>query len=108
MSRSNPESQEEASYWNNIEAAEKEEYEADMSAQAESEVLQHEYEEAVEEMAEKLHNWYLEATKNLHKESYNKKAQIPYKDLTEEQKQIDRYIAEQIIELLARRMAEAI
>jgi hypothetical protein len=46
-----------------------------------------------EQFAELLHNWYLEATKELHPESYNTKAQKPYSELTDEQKQIDRFIA---------------
>lgn len=56
----------------------------------------------VEELAERLHNWYLEATKELNLESYNPDAQVPYKKLTEEQKEINRYIADRInCELLA-------
>jgi len=54
----------------------------------------------VEEMAEMLHNWYLEATKSLNPKSFNKKAQKKYKDLSEEQKEIDRYIARKVWKLL--------
>lgn len=43
-----------------------------------------------------LHKWYLEATKTLHPESYNKKAQVPYSQLSPEQKDIDIYIADKI------------
>lgn len=51
-------------------------------------------------LAENLHIWYLEATKKINIESFNKKAQKKYKDLTGEQKFIDRYIAKKIIELI--------
>ncbi len=54
--------------------------------------------ETVEALAEKLHIWYLEATKMLKPESYNPNAQKAYADLTEEQRQIDRYIAKLILE----------
>jgi len=43
-----------------------------------------------------LHDWYLEATKELNPESYNEEAQKPYEELTEEQKKIDKYIADKI------------
>ena len=42
-----------------------------------------------------LHDWYLEAIKELHKGSYNSEANIPYELVTEEQKSIDRYISEE-------------
>ena len=45
---------------------------------------------------QQLHKWYLEATKLLHPESYNQKAQKPYEELTEEQRKIDEYIAGKI------------
>jgi len=45
---------------------------------------------------EQLHQWYLEATKKLHPESFNAKAQVAYKYLTEEQQFIDKYIADKI------------
>jgi len=54
--------------------------------------------EKIEKLSKKLHKWYLEATKKLNKNSYNQTAQKKYKNLTEEQKSIDRYIAEKIIE----------
>lgn len=45
---------------------------------------------------EQLHKWYLEATKLLNPESYNPDAQKPYSELTEEQKVIDKFIADRI------------
>ena len=51
-----------------------------------------------ETLAELMHKWYLEATKKMNPESYNPKAQKKYKDLTEEQKQIDRFIAEKVLQ----------
>ena len=50
-----------------------------------------------EELAEELHKWYLEATMNLQKQSFNPMAQKPYKDLTSEQQYIDRFIADKIL-----------
>jgi hypothetical protein len=47
----------------------------------------------IDELAEQLHTWYLEATRELNPESYNIKAQVDFDDLTEEQKSIDRFIA---------------
>jgi hypothetical protein len=58
-------------------------------------------------MAEKLHELYLEATKELNPKSYNPNAQKAYKDLTEEQKFIDRYIAKAILSLIRKREIEA-
>lgn len=55
--------------------------------------------ERQENLARKLHEWYLEATARLHPESYNPNAQKPYDAMTEEQKFMDRYIAGKIIEL---------
>jgi len=52
-----------------------------------------------EELAEQLHTWYLEATKKIQPNSYNKNAQKKYSDLTEEQKFIDRYIAKKVVKL---------
>lgn len=52
------------------------------------------------DLAEKMHNWYLEATKELHPESFNKNAQKLYSELTDEQKFIDKYIAQKISELV--------
>jgi len=51
----------------------------------------------IETLAEKLHEWYLEACQKINPESFNKEAQKLYIDLTEEQKFIDRYIAEKIL-----------
>jgi len=54
-----------------------------------------------EQLAEKLHEWYLEASKQLHPESYNPNAQKSYGELTEEQKFLDRYIAGRILEVFS-------
>ena len=51
-----------------------------------------------EVLARKLHEWYLEATASLHEGSYNQGAQKSYDNLTEEQRYIDRYIAQKILE----------
>ena len=40
-----------------------------------------------------LHEWYLEAIKSFHPESYNPNVQKSYEELTDEQKKIDAYIA---------------
>ena len=56
---------------------------------------------SLESLARELHMWYLEATKQLNPANYNPKAQVPYDDMHEEQKQIDRYIARKITNLLA-------
>jgi len=53
-----------------------------------------------EKLAKQLHDWYLEAIEDLDPENYNHEAQRQYKDLREQQKQIDRYIAIQILKLL--------
>jgi hypothetical protein len=45
-----------------------------------------------------LHKWYLESIKHLHPESFNANANKDYSKLTEEQKFIDRFIAEKINE----------
>lgn len=45
---------------------------------------------------EQLHEWYLQAINLLHPESYNPDAQKPYDELTEEQKTIDKFIADRI------------
>ena len=50
-----------------------------------------------EGLARQLHEWYLEATKELQKKSYNTFAQKPYERLTKEQKYISQYIAKQIL-----------
>lgn len=49
---------------------------------------------------EQLHEWYLEAVKRLKPESFNPNAQKPYEDLTDEQKYIDKYIANKINEYI--------
>jgi len=64
-----------------------------------------------EALSEKLHEWYLEATQTLKRESFNPNAQKKYKDLSDEQKQIDRYIAERVdsfAEKKARPLVEAL
>lgn len=45
---------------------------------------------------EDLHNWYLEATKELNPESYNPNAQKPYDELTDEQKFIDKFVCSRL------------
>ena len=50
-----------------------------------------------EQLAQNLHRWYLEATRELSPESFNPDAQKEYGELTDEQKFIDRYIADKII-----------
>ena len=45
---------------------------------------------------EQLHQWYLDAIKLLKPESYNPDANKPYSELTEEQKTIDKFIANRI------------
>ena len=57
------------------------------------------YEEGVDKLAELLHMWYLDATKQLDPENYNPDAQKEYKDLNEQQKFIDRFIAMKVIAL---------
>jgi len=47
--------------------------------------------------AEQIHNYYLEATKELHPESYNPKAQKAFKDLTKEQQFIDEFIVNKML-----------
>lgn len=59
-----------------------------------------------ENLAEIIHNWYLEACKEIKPESYNVKAQKTYQDLTEEQKFLDRYMARKILDLLTTKEAE--
>lgn len=54
----------------------------------------------IEDLAKKLHTWYLEATKELKPESFNPNAQKAYEDMTDEQRFIDRYIADQIMNLI--------
>ena len=52
----------------------------------------------VEKMAKQLHLWYLEAIKTIPKSAYNVEAQVSYKNLSDEQKNIDRYIAVKVLE----------
>lgn len=61
----------------------------------------HTIEGEIEQLARQLHVWYLDATKKLSPESYNLDAQKSYADLTEEQKFIDRYIAEKVLSHIA-------
>lgn len=49
------------------------------------------------ELAEILHNFYLEATKNLDKENYNPNAIKPFSKLSIEQKYIDCFIAHKLL-----------
>ena len=55
---------------------------------------------AVECLAEMMHMWYLEACQKLDPENFNPKAQKGYKDLNEQQKNIDRYIANKVLKLI--------
>lgn len=50
----------------------------------------------IEQVAEQLHIWYLEATQALDPANYNPMAQKSYADLNEQQKEIDRYIARKV------------
>ena len=56
--------------------------------------------EEVEDMAKKLHLWYLEITSRLHKGNYNQNAIKEYDELNEEQKAIDRHIAKEVVYLM--------
>lgn len=49
---------------------------------------------------EQLHNWYLEAVRDLDEEHYNKNAEKPFDELTAEQKFIDEAIADRINEYI--------
>ena len=53
---------------------------------------------------EQLHEWYLEATDALvgRPESFNPNARKAYSELSEDQKSIDRYIADRINEFVNR------
>lgn len=53
----------------------------------------------IELLAERLHEWYLEAVKSLDPRNYNPDAAVPWEELNRDQKKIDRYIAEKILEL---------
>lgn len=50
----------------------------------------------LEELPKQLHNWYLEAVKKINKTNYNNKANVSYDNLNEEQKFLDKYIANKI------------
>jgi hypothetical protein len=58
----------------------------------------------IKTLAIRLHNWYLEATKNIKPESYNINAQKEFIELTDEQKFIDRYIAKKIINYIEKKL----
>ena len=45
---------------------------------------------------EQLHKWYLDCIGHLRPDAYNPKAVRPYAELTEEQKEIDKYIASKV------------
>jgi len=60
----------------------------------------------IEKLAERLHIWYLEVTKKINPKSFNPNAQKEYSKLTEEQKFIDKYISEKILEELEQREKE--
>jgi hypothetical protein len=45
---------------------------------------------------EQLHEWYLEAITTLHPSDYNHLADVPYDDLKEGQKSIDKFIADKL------------
>lgn len=51
-------------------------------------------------LAQRLHEWYLEACKNLKPENYNNQAQVSWEMLNEQQKKIDQHIAKRIMEKL--------
>lgn len=51
----------------------------------------------IEEFAEQIHNWYLEACRELDPSNFNAKAQVPYADLTAEQKFLDRFLARKLL-----------
>lgn len=60
-----------------------------------------------ENLAKQLHEWYLEACREPESGmDFNPAAQVPYGDLREAQKFLDRYIAGKITELLARQREE--
>nr|URC17098.1 MAG: hypothetical protein [Lokiarchaeota virus Ratatoskr Meg22_1012] len=50
----------------------------------------------VEKLARKLHEWYLEAIEQIDPSSFNHEANKPYDLLTDDQKFIDNYIAENL------------
>ena len=54
--------------------------------------------------AKKLHEFYLGACEDLTGESYNSLAQKQYNNLTEDQKWIDKYIAQKVNELIKKHL----
>ena len=52
------------------------------------------------ELAEKMHDWYLEAVELYGMEFFNPKAIVPFKDLPESQQKLSCYIAEKIMEMV--------
>ncbi len=62
----------------------------------------------IDDLAEQLHRWYLEATYELDPEDFNPKAVCEYSDLREGQKFIDKFIAEKLISLILQKQKEAI
>ena len=62
--------------------------------------------EEAEKLAEKLHEWYLEATKELNPKNYNPNAQKQYHELNDEQKFIDRYIAMKALQSISQSAVE--
>lgn len=56
------------------------------------------YKLEIEEFAEQLHIWYLEATTSIG--DVNPNAQRPYADLSDDQRDIDRYIATKLTHLI--------
>lgn len=57
-------------------------------------------EQKIDELAKRLHAWYIEATGQLDPKNFNPDAQKPYDKLRPEQQDIDRYIAGQVQALL--------
>ena len=53
----------------------------------------------IEKIAYQLHGWYLEATARTPQGDFNPKAQVAYGDLSEAQKDIDRYIAKKVLSI---------
>lgn len=51
-------------------------------------------------LAEQLHNWYLEAIRDLNPAYFNSKAAVEWKDLHKGQKHIDMYIAKKVADTI--------
>lgn len=60
------------------------------------------------ELPEQLHIWYLEATSKIHKLNYNPHAHKPYSELNDEQKFIDKYIADALREWIRGKIEECL